>query len=186
VGTQLVTASVLAGLLGVGGVTTGAAQRVSAHVRIGDGPVSGVIHIGEGHGPVRDVVVVDRVRPRLIVVERRSGRDFLRRGRGIRVFVAYYDPWSGVFYDRGGRGLEAVRLFNHGGRFFVYDDHDFGRRFPRDRFRNRHRDDRHYGDRFDRDRRDDRDRRWQQQRRDDRRDDRGRRDADRKRRGRGN
>ncbi|MEZ4586522.1 MAG: hypothetical protein R2909_09005 [Gemmatimonadales bacterium] len=184
-GTQLVTASVMAGLLGVGGVTTGAAQKVSAHIRIGDGPVSGVIHIGERHRPVGDVVVVDRVRPRVILVERRSGRDFLRRGRGIRVIVAYYDPWSGVFYDRGGRGLHAVRLFNHGGRFYIHDDHDFGRRFPKDRFRHRDRDD-HRGDRFDRDRRDDRDRRWRQERRDERRDDRGRRDDDRRRRGRGN
>ena len=138
------------------------AQRVNADVWIGTGPVSGRISIGDDpydryelrRRHDRRVVIVQ---PRVIVVEkiRPRGRGWSRNAYGrfrqnARVIVVYYDQRGGRWYDRPfRRGLQEVRVFERGGRYFWIDAHD--RDWQRD-YNDRS------NDRYDRrdDRRDDR------------------------------
>ena len=156
------------GLAALGAVTTpqsSAAQRVSADIRIGSGPVDGIIRIGDQP----DYRVYGR--PRRMVVERRHGRWNSRNYRNAQFVVVYYDRDYDQYYDRYDRGLEEVRVFEDGGRYFRYDDYhrdDRGERWGRnDRDRDWGRDrDRDWGldrDRDDRDRynrRDEKNRDW--------------------------
>ena len=146
----------------VGAPQSSIAQRVSADIRIGSGPVAGTIRIGDRpyyreYGRPRrayaEVAYPTRVR-----VERRHGWN-LRNHRNSQLVVAYYDRDCDLYFDRYYRGLEEVRVFQDGGRYFRYDDSDRddrGERWGRnDRDRDRDRDDH---DRYDR--RDKKNRDW--------------------------
>ena len=160
------------------------AQRVSADIRIGGGPIAGHIRIG----PDRRY----RERPRFVRVEVLRGRDYYRRPSWFRSFrneariiVVFYDRGRDYYYDRFRPGLMRVNVYERGGRFYRWDDDRFDR-WVGDRWNNNRWDDRYDGydrrdDRYDRrddrfDRRDDRyDRRDDRRdRRDDRRDRKGR------------
>jgi hypothetical protein len=155
----LVSSSVLASLL----LSTSAqAQRVSADIVIGGGPVSGRVLIDSR----------ERYRPRRIRVERillgDRGRDygwFDDFRRDARVIVLYYDDRDDCYYDRSYYpGLEETRIFERGGRYYRIDDErryyenwNRGRFDGRDRGRfdrrdNRNRRDGRYDNRRDRDR----------------------------------
>jgi hypothetical protein len=156
----LVSSSLLTSLL----LSTSAqAQRVSADIRIGGGPVSGRVLIDSR----------ERYRPRRVRVERirfgDRGRDygwFDNFRRDARVIVLYYDDRDDYYYDRSYYpGLAEIRIFEQGGRYYRIDDE---RRYYENRSRSRyddgnrgrfdHRDNRR-NDRYDdrRDRRRDRD-----------------------------
>ncbi len=141
------------GLAGVGATQSGSAQRVSADIHIGSGPVGATIRLGDRpdyrlYGRPRRVYA-EVVRPVRVVVERRHGWN-PKRHRNARVVVVYYDRDCDLYFDRYSRGLEEVRVYQDDRRFYRYDDYD---RYDRD---DRHgqgwrRGDR---DRSDRDRRD--------------------------------
>jgi hypothetical protein len=149
--------------------TPAAAQRVEADIRIGGGPVSGRVIIGDR----RDRYDHYDYRPRHVgrvewirVRDRNFNHGWFKKfRREARVIVVYYDRRGDGYYDQYRRGYDRVRLYERGGRFYRVDDDDY---FDRYDDRNWRRDDR-YNDR--------RDDRWDD-RRDDRRDDRqgGRRD----------
>ena len=153
--------------------TPAAAQRVEADIRIGGGPVSGRVIIGD-----RDRYDY-RYRPRHVGrVEWIRVRDrgfnhgwFKKFRREARVIVVYYDRRGDGYYDHYRRGWDRVRLYERGGRFYRIDDDDFYDRYDDREWRRDGRYDDRWDDRYDR-----RDDRWDD-RRDDRRDDRyGRRD----------
>jgi hypothetical protein len=101
-------------------VTTPAqAQRVSADIRIGGGPVSGRVRIDSRDG----------YRPRRLRVERirlgDRGRDygwFDDFRRDARIVVLYYDGQDDFYYDRGYPGLEEIRIYERDGRYYRIDD----------------------------------------------------------------
>lgn len=146
--------------------TPAAAQRVEADIRIGGGPVSGRVIIGDRRDRYDDY----DYRPRHVgrvewirVRDRHFNRGWFKKfRREARVLVVYYDRRDDGYYDQYRRGYDQVRLYERGGRYYRIDD---DRYFDRYDDRDGRRDDR-YGDRRD-DRRDDR-----YDRRDDRRDDR--------------
>lgn len=125
----LVSSSLLASLL----LTASAqAQRVSADIRIGGGPVSGRVLIDSR----------ERYRPRRIRVERillgDRGRDygwFDDFRRDARVIVLYYDDRDDYYYDRSYYpGLQEIRIFERGGQYYridgdrrYYDNWGYGR-----------------------------------------------------------
>lgn len=154
---QLLVLGVTCAALAVGRPGALQAQRVSADIHIGGWPVAGTIHVGDGY--------YGRPRPipaRVVVVERRHGGPFWRRGQA-RIVTVYYDPYGDRFYDGYYQGFERLSVYQYGGRFYRFDD-----RYHDRRFEGRWRRDR--DDRFDRDGRDRRDRRDR---------DRDRRDRDR-------
>jgi hypothetical protein len=168
---NLVLSSAL--LLPLLSATPAAAQRVEADIRIGGGPVSGRVIIGDRRG-------YDRYRPRHVGrVEWIRVRDrgfhhgwFKKFRREARIIVVYYDRRDDRYYDHDRGGWDRVRLYQHGGRYYRIDDDNFYDRYDdRDWRRDGRYDDRWEGRRDDR-----RDDRWDG--RDDRRDDRrdGRRD----------
>jgi hypothetical protein len=134
------------------------AQRVNADVWIGTGPVFGRVHVGDDpydryvlrRRHERSVVIVQ---PRIITVERirPRGRGWSRGAYGrfrqnARVIVVYYDTRGGRWYDRPfRRGMQEVRVYERGGRYFWIDaqDRDWERDY-RDRSNDR------YDDRWDR------------------------------------
>ena len=152
------------------------AQRVSADIRIGGGPIAGHIRIGDyGY----------RARPRFVRVEVLRGRDYYRNPgwfrsfrREARIIVVYYDRDRDFYYDRFRPGLIRVNVYERGDHFYRWDDDRFDRwvgdRWNDDRWDNRYDGYDRRDDRYDRrdDRRDDRyDRRDDRRdRRDDRRD----------------
>ncbi len=153
----------IAALASISIASSASAQRVSADIHIGGYPVSGTIHIGDGHPRPRRVVY-ERAHPGRIHVEYRRGWN-PRRYRNARVIVVYYDRRDDRFYDGFRRGLEEVRVYHHDGRYYRFDD-DRGGRYDRDDRRDRRDRDRYES----RDR--DRDRDWNERdRRDDDRDD---------------
>ena len=136
------------------GAQPAAAQRVSADIRIGAGPISGSIHIR----PDRHYRS-DRFRPRTVRVDLLRWRDYGHRRswlrdfrRDSRVVVIFVDRRDGRYYDRFRPGLVEVRAFQRGGRFYRWDDDRFDRWDRDDRYDRRDRDDRY--DRKDRGRRD--------------------------------
>lgn len=184
------------GLVALGVVGTpqsSSAQRVSADIHIGTGPVDGIIRIGDRP----DYRVYGR--PRRMIVERRHGRWNSRHYRNAQFVVVFYDRGRDLYFDRYDQGLEEVRVFQDGGRYYRYDSYDGYDRYDRydgydrydrgdrwgrnDRDWDRDRDrDRHDRDRYDR--RDDRNRDWYYERngrndnRNDRKENKGRRDHD--------
>jgi len=157
--------------------TPAAAQRVEADIRIGGGPVSGRVIIGD-----RDRYDY-RYRPRHVGrVEWIRVRDrgfnhgwFKKFRRDARVIVVYYDRRGDGYYDHHRRGWDRVRLYERGGRYYRIDDDDFYDRYDDREWR---RDGRYDDDRWD-DRDDRRDGR-RNDRRDGRRDDRDDRRDDRR------
>jgi len=94
-----------------------AAQRVSADVFIGGYPLSGHVRIGEpAYYPPR-VLVVER-EPEVVVVERGYGRPRYHDA----VFL-FYDPDYDRYYNAYRPGLEEVRVYADGGRYYQYDDY---------------------------------------------------------------
>ncbi len=138
------------------------AQRVSADIRIGGGPIAGHIRIGpdyRAHRVARDVRV-----------EVLRSRDYYQRAdwlrqfrRDARVFVLYYDRDRDFYSDRFRPGLIEVQVFERGGHFYRWDNSRFDR-WVRDRWS-----DGRWDDRFD-DRRDNRRNDRSADRRNDRRD----------------
>ena len=132
--------------------TPGAAQRVSADIRLGSGPIVGTIRIGDRpyyrmYGRPRRAYA-EAVYPVRVAVERRHGWN-RRRDNG-RLVVVFYDRDCDLYFDRYHRGLEEVRVFQDEGRYYRYDDYNEGRRddrwgrkgHDRDRDRDWDRDDR--------------------------------------------
>ena len=148
----------------VGAPQSSIAQRVSADIRIGSGPVAGTIRIGDR--PYSRVYGRPRraygevAYPTGVSVERRHGWN-QRNRRNSQLVIVYYDRDCDLYFDRYSRGLEEVRVFQDGGRYFRYDDSDRddrGERWGRnDRNRDRDRD-RDDHDRYDR--RDKKNRDW--------------------------
>ena len=169
--------------------TPAAAQRVEADIRIGGGPVSGRVIIGDRRDRYDDYYYRPRHAGRVewIRVRDRGFNHgwFKKFRREARVIVVYYDRRDG-YYDQYRRGYDRVRLYECGGRFYRMDDDNYFDRYDdrdgrrddwyddrRDDWYDERRDDR-YDDHHD-DRRDDRyDRHndWRDDRRDDWRDDR--------------
>lgn len=121
------------------------AQRVSADIRIGGGPVAGHIRIG----PDRRYGYRD-LRPRLVRVEVLRDRDYRRNSswfkkfrKDARVYVVYYDRSRDFYYDRFRPGLVDVHVYQRGGRFYRWDNPRFDR-WVRDRW-----DDDRWDDRWD-------------------------------------
>jgi hypothetical protein len=148
---QLLTIGGTIAALSMAAMATAAAQRVSADIHIASWPVAGTIHIGD-RGYYGRPRLVRRDYPKVIVVERRGWHRGFRPGRDARLVIAYFDRDCGLFFDRYRRGLVAVRLFEHKGRFYRFDDRDD--RWRSDRYRDERWD---WSDRYDRDRRFDRD-----------------------------
>jgi hypothetical protein len=132
------------------------AQRVSADIIIGGGPIAGRIHINDG----------DRYRPRPRIIRRVEwirARDFRRNDwfrksrRDMRVVVVYYDNRDDCYYeDRYRPGLQEIRVYERDGRYYRLEDDRFDDRYGRDdrRYDDRYgRDDRRYDDRSGRDNR---------------------------------
>lgn len=126
------------------------AQRVSADILIGGGPVAGRLFIGDPYPAYRDVyvhrrpvrrVVVQRYAPRIIVVERfdHRGRRAKYHRQSFRRVHAYYDGRS-RYYDRYQPGLREVTVYEQNGRYYR-DDDDRNRAYDDDRH-DRSRDDR--------------------------------------------
>lgn len=119
--------------------------QVSGTVVIGTGPIGGIIRIGEPAWR-RDVVVVERRAPRVIVVERVHRKTHRRhpvwgyrdRGRYDRVIV-FYDRRRDRFYDRYRPGLIEIEVIGYRGKYYLLED---------DRYHRRDRD-RRYDDRWD-------------------------------------
>lgn len=117
------------------------AQQVSADIRIGAGPVDGIVRIGEPAYYRPRHVVIDRG-PRVIVVEHRRGWN-PRKVKNYRVLEVYYDRGSRSYYDGYRRGFDRVRVYHDGRRFYRYDDDRYDRRDRDDRYDRRDRDDRY-------------------------------------------
>lgn len=161
----------LAALAAVAPGKEGHAQRVSADIHIGGWPVAGTIRIGDrpyyrdgyyGRPRRHDVVVVPRVYPRRLSVERRHGWNW-KKHRNAQLVAVYFDRHCGLYFDRYHRGLDEVRVLRDNDRYYWYDDYDGFRddrylydRRGRDRDRDRRFDDGRNDRRRDRDRRDDR------------------------------
>lgn len=115
------------------------AQRVSADIIVGSGPISGRVILGRPairHYP-RRTVVVERYAPRRYVVHRyvaRShGRGYarghykrLRHERGYRAVRVWWDDRHDAYYDRHVRGLREVTIYERDGRYYRdwYGDRD--------------------------------------------------------------
>lgn len=169
------TPLVLAALVATALPALASAQRASADIRIGSGPINGRIVVGE---PVyvhssRIVQVDPRDYDRssygeLVVYRVHRGYGWWRN-RGYRAVPVWYDADRDRYYDRRDRyydrdGLREVVIYERGGRYYgnQYDRRDDGR-YDR---QNRDRDD-GYRDRYDsRDHRNQRDSRYNQDHRD--------------------
>ena len=138
--------TILAATLGLGLLSAPPvqAQRVSADILIGSGPVAGRVLIGNPYPLHRDIyvqrypvrrVVVERYAPRVIVVERfHRGRSRARFHRqNYRPVFVYYDGRS-RYYDRYQAGLREVRVYELDGRYYRVDDRydrDYDTRYDR-------------------------------------------------------
>lgn len=113
-----------------------AAQRVSADIVIGHGPIAGRVILGDPYPHhARTLVVVHpyhRYRPvyrEVVVVHRSRGHDWYRR-HGYRPVRVWYDRDDRRYYERHDRnhpGLRAVVVYERGGRYYSddrYEDDD--------------------------------------------------------------
>ncbi len=118
-----------------------AAQRVSADIVIGHGPVAGRVIVGDPYPHHTRSALVIGPRYHMIVTHRPRGHGWYRR-HGYRAVRVWYDDDCGRYYqryDRNHPGLRAVVVYERGGRYYSEDD----------RRRDRH--DRRHDDRWDRD-----------------------------------
>ncbi|MGH7656937.1 MAG: hypothetical protein ACREL6_01795 [Gemmatimonadales bacterium] len=129
------------------------AQRVSADIIIGNGPVAGRVIVGRPHirHHGRRVVVVDRFAPRRYVVHRyrvkHVGRGHayghvrgLRYLPGYHPIRVYYDVRGDRYYDHRRPGLREVVLYERGGRYYRDWDDRHDRWYDDDDYRDRDRD----------------------------------------------
>lgn len=107
-----------------------AAQRVSADIVIGHGPIAGRVIMGDPY-PYHPRTIVEvhpyhRDRPvyrEVVVVHRPRGHDWYRR-HGYRTVRMWYDAGRGRYYqhhDRNHPGLRAVVVYERGGRYYSED-----------------------------------------------------------------
>lgn len=117
------------------------AQRVQADIRIGGGPISGRVVIGDPYGyryrPREAYIPVRRVYVERVRFRDRGRREgwFKKFRRNARVAV-YYDRRDDCFYDRYRPGYREIEVFERDGRYYWPDE-------------DRYYDDRYYGDRYD-------------------------------------
>lgn len=165
-GRRLVFGLGMASLVLVGAPSSARAQRVGADIRIGDGPVVGTIHIGDRYGyPRPRRVMYERDHPRRIEVRNDRGwRPW--KHRDARPVVVYYDREYNEYYGGYSQGLEEIRVYQDGDRFYRFDDQDYRREgwYQRDNGRWEHDRDRDWDREHRRDR--DRDDRWRDRNRD--------------------
>jgi len=122
------------------------AQHVVADIRIGEGPISGRLFLGDPYGPSAHVVVDARRRVpeyhrppahREIVVYRAHRGEGWWRSNHYRTVRVWYDADRDYYYDhpyRDGRGLREVVLYERDGRYYRDDDRfDRNGRWDRDR-----------------------------------------------------
>ena len=129
------------------------AQRVSADIRIGSGPVDGRVIINDPYQYRRSRPVLVFPQRRVFVERVRFDRRFDRRwaydkhqrkewehwrkdydhwrrdwynrfSRDYRVSVVYYDGRDDCYYDRFRPGLQEIRVYERDGRFYRFDDDD--------------------------------------------------------------
>lgn len=115
---------------------TAQAQRVTADIAIHQGPITGRVIVGERYHPRPEY------REYVVVRHYRGGGWY--RGHGYHPMRMYWDGYR--YYDRPYRsGLNAVWVYERGGRYYHDERNDYRRRVER-------RDDRHdrYDDRNDR------------------------------------
>jgi len=126
------TSMVLGGIVALALAAPAAqAQQVQAAVVVRSGPVYGHVVVGEPavvyRRPVRRVVVVERYRPRVIVVERvhvpRGHAHGWWAQRGYRAATLYYDAREDCYYDRpvAGRAVREVTVYLRDGRYYAWD-----------------------------------------------------------------
>jgi hypothetical protein len=133
-----------------------AAQRVTADIRIGSGPVEGRVVVRDPDYRYPRTRVEDRSRYhqhrgyREVEVIRIHGRRGWMHQRGYRAITVWYDSDRDRYFD--GRhddrdGLRAVVIYEREGRFYRDDDRDrHDRDWRDDRNDGRHhRDHQHYG-----------------------------------------
>jgi hypothetical protein len=121
-----------------------AAQRVSADIIIGHGPIAGRVILGDPFPYHSHTIVEVRPYPRyrpeyreVVVVHRSRGHDWYRR-HGYRTVRVWYDADRGRYYqhhDRNQAGLRAVVVYERGGRYYSDDRYEGG---GRDRRSDRH------------------------------------------------
>jgi len=129
--TALLSTAVLLPLMSA---TPAQAQRVEADIRIGGGPVAGRILIGDRYDRYDRY---DR-RPRAIRkvewirFDRRRDDWFRRFMRDARIVIVFHDRYDDRYYlDRFRPGLQEVRLYERGGRFYRLQNDRFDRRDDR-------------------------------------------------------
>lgn len=110
-----------------------AAQRVSADIIIGHGPIAGRVILGDPY-PYHSRTIVE-VRPHhgyrtvyreVVVMHRWRGHDWYRR-HGYRPVRVWYDADYQRYYERHDRnhpGLRAVVVYERGGRYYRDERHD--------------------------------------------------------------
>lgn len=157
------TPLVLAALVAIALPSLATAQRVSADIRIGSGPIDGRILVGEPVGVhsrrIIDVGPRDYGRPaygEFEVYRVHRGHGWWRN-RGYRAVTVWYDIDRDRYYDhryydqRARDGLREVIIYERDGRYYGdrydrRDDRGYGRshRGRDDRYQNRDRDGGHY------------------------------------------
>jgi len=155
------------------------AQRVSADIRIGGGPVDGRVIINDPYQYRRSRPVIVYQQRRVPVERIRFDRRYDRRwqydkhqrkqwdhwrkdydhwrrdwynrfSRDYRVSVVYYDGREDCYYDRFRPGLQEIRVYERDGRVYRFDDNDSY--YDDGRYSRDDRDGRRDGDGWDRDR----------------------------------
>lgn len=127
---------VLAALVATTLPTLASAQRVTADIRIGSGPVAGRIVVGEPyHRGISEVGArdYDRYGYGEVVVYRVHRGYGWWRNRGYRAVTVWYDADRNRYYDRLGRydrrdGLREVVIYQRDGRYY----RDWDDRYSRD------------------------------------------------------
>lgn len=106
------------------------AQRVRADIRIGGGPVSGRVIVGDPYH--RDYYDYYGYGPRVMRVNVLRSRDYFYRRDWLRKFrrdarpiVVYHDYRGGYYRDRFRPGLAEAHVYQRGGRFYRWDDDSF-------------------------------------------------------------
>ena len=146
----------LAALVATAPPTVAAAQRVSAEIRIGSGPVDGRFRVGDPN-EWHSRTIVEAGRPiygrsvyREVAVSRMHRGHGWWRNRGFRAVTVWYDLDRGRYYDHGDRyrdGLREVVIYARDGRYYD-DDHA---RYTERHYDRRYHDRDEYEDHEDRD-----------------------------------
>jgi hypothetical protein len=150
------TSFVLAALVATALPSLASAQRVSADIRIGSGPIDGRIVVGEPVGAYhRRIVEVDGRDDRrsaygeVVVVRVHRGQGWWRN-RGYRAVTVWYDADRDRYYDLRDRfddrdGMRQVVIYQRDGRYYGDQDERRDDRGYESRSRDRDGGDRHHG-----------------------------------------